>query len=310
MKNLFLALMALLAFNMPVESISICNMENDFTVGFATGYRRDKITTFSKSYFPDDTFFKKNDLVASGISVWQVGGVGEWSINDNFFVKAYGFYGFVGSDGDYAERITNAAGESDVTRADIHDGHTSDFWIGTGCIFTFNDFLTVLSKFKPMFGWSTHHQKIQMHHAETSEIPDPSLDKLEYLNRWKGPWVGFDLEAKFCDFNIIGGYEYHFAKWNADWRLNHNETDVGYSDHRHSNNAFGNVFYFTGLWKFLSSWEAALGFKYQHWSAKNGREKQDHQFIEDGIPESDIRTKINFTKWTSWEFDLGVAYLF
>lgn len=284
-------------------------LQQEFCLDLSTGYRHDKMTQVIKSYSPPGTFFQKNHLKAKNISIWEVGVIGSYILDDAWMIKGNAYLGTV-AQGRYLEKLTDIFNNSDLTRAHIKKGNTRDFLIGIGYVPTFRDCLGDLCRFGPVAGWSYDYQKVKMHNGKINYVAFEALENFYWEMDWQGPWLGLDAEVRLCDVTVNFNYEYHWATWNSHWILNGPDVpNVAFSDHRKSNKAHGQVFNLETSLDFCDHWEVCLGLKYQKWDAGNGRERPVNSFAGVGLSPDEV-DKIKNAHWISWGFHLNVGCFF
>lgn len=271
-----------------------------------TGYRNDRLSTTIKAFDPPGTLIEIDKLKGTGINIYQVGVKGKVTYCNQVFARAYADFGWV-CDGKYHEKVAAPIIFSSFTHAKIHKGHIRDYSVGVGYLFSCFDCF----KIGPVVGYSYDFQKIKMGKATTNGLPEPTLDHLSYDMRWQGPWLG--AEAEFCVqcLQVNVGYEYHWSDWHANWTLAGPDlVNVAFSDKRRSHDAHGNVVFLEGNYLFCECWTVGLGFKYQQWTARRGREvPRAGSFAAVGISNTE-KDKVTHVSWRSAQVQVNLGYLF
>lgn len=138
----------------------------------------------------------------------------------------------------------------------------------------------------------------------------------KYHTRWNGPFVGFDFEYFFgcgceLDWQIFGGYEFHWAQYHAkaDWNLRHDLFD-GF--HHRAKNAYGNVFDIGIKWDFCECWTLALKGEFQWWWADKGHDRAKIFEANCGDVKTDCFVKIplRHVRWDSAAVSLDIGMVF
>lgn len=276
-------------------------------INVSAGYRNDRIETTIKAFDPPGTLINVDKLKGKDINIFEVGINGRVTYCDQAFIRGYANFGWV-CDGRYTETSGFPLIFSSVTKGKIHSGHTRDYSIGVGYLFScWNCF-----KIGPAVGYSYDFQKIKLgNNVTTNGEPSPTLNHLSYDMKWQGPWLG--AEAQFCVqcVQVNVGYEYHWSDWRANWTLAGPDViDIAFSDKRRSNNAHGNVVFLEGNYVFCSCWTVGLGFKYQQWTVRRGCEKpRAGSFAAIGLSPTE-HDKVTHVCWRSAQVHVSLGYLF
>lgn len=287
----------------PIDNFLSWNWET--TLDVTGGYRNDRLTCVIDAFDPPGTLISIDDLKATNLSVWEWGAKSRVRLGD-FYVKAWGTFGII-TDGRYTETGSAPNQASIVSKAHISQGKTEDASFGLGYLFCVGDYLSL----SPVGGWSYNYQRVKLKHAKTEGIADPTLDGVTYRNRWQGPWAGFEATTCLGCITINLGYEYHWAHWHAEWKLNNTDIlGLSFSDRRKANNASGNVVSLNSFWNIWEDFDAGILFKYQYWRAKNGRETPiAGSFADVGLGADEV-DKIPRAIWQSYEIQLSLGYTF
>lgn len=268
--------------------------------------RVDEDSCTIKSYDPPGTLISTDSLKCDSVWITEIGFYGRLIYQDAWLVKAFGNFGSVNS-GDYKETVTTPLGGKSVIKADINNGSTRDMSIAVGYLHTFNKNFTI----GPLVGWSYDYQRLKLKHAKTDGVKDPTLNGLNYTNRWRSPWIGFEtIFPIFCISTNIG-YEYHFANWHADWTLKGPDSVGGaFSDRRHAKNGYGQLVYIDTCYEIFDSWHVGIELRYQYWKATDGREvPRAGSFAAIGLNDTEV-DKIPKATWQSFQlfFNLGCFF--
>lgn len=298
----------LLAFNyMLYLTTSLYSVNIDAEFDIYGGYRWDKITTDIHAYSPPGVLVFKDLLSANDIRIWTVGIAGREVFYHCAVVRGNAEWGRVVG-GNYKDIGIVPSGLSSTTTADIHSGNTQDFSLGGGLLLPVfcNEFTVGI-----LGGWAYNSQRIKMRNALTEEVPAPILNGLTYKTSWQGPWVGVETSYRHCGYFFDLGYEYHFARWRANWQLNGPDIIGGaYSDKRWANGNHGQVVFVNVSYPLFDCLDIGIGFKYQYWKATNGREEpKGGSFAAVGLPANTV-DKIPNASWQSYGLNLVLEYTF
>ncbi len=283
------------------------NFQPKGNIDLSGGYRQDELKTKVVSFSSPGVFAGTDKLRIKDISIWEIGGRGRVSLC-NFYLRGFGYAGW-GSHGKYTETVTDAVGDSFHSKAHVKHTRTQDALIGAGYMYMLSDCCDSSWGIGPVAGWSYAQQRVKMKDGFTDGQPDSTFDGLVYKNRWSGPWVGVDLAYQTCDYTINLGYEYHWTRWHAEWLLNDTDvTPTAFSDLRRAKNAYGNVVYLDGYWKFMSCWELGLGLRFQQWCARHGHLKPK-SLTPPGVPLTEV-DRVKHANWYSGEVTVNLGYTF
>lgn len=276
-----LATLLLLATSANLSALT-CSTEAELS--FTGGWRQDHLRSFSTSTVSDAT-----DLVrGSTLNIWQVGVQGWMSpfmsecepLLNNFFVRGSGSWGWV-NDGIYLHRVNAAAGTViTIDRGDISHGHTWDYTVGGGYLFSLCDGI----KIGPTGGYSWNKLTFKGENVigvidtldgvlSTAIDPNAYFDEgVLVSSKWYGPWAGLDAFWERNGWNLYASYEYHWARWKGGYRSAFPDLadDSHFSDKRSGKGGFGHTGYLGAHYTFCGSWIAGLGVKYQYFRVARG----------------------------------------
>jgi hypothetical protein len=126
-----------------------------------------------------------------------------------------------------------------------------------------------------------------------------------YDSEWYGPWIGIDLLFDAGEkVTLFGGFEYHWANFNAeaDWNL---RSDFAHpKSFEHDADGTGIIMSLGGEYHLTKPWYLSLNINYQDWSTDPGL---DRLFFSDG---STTETRLNEVNWDSLAIMLGLTYRF
>ena|GEM_PF-416507 len=156
----------------------------------------------------------------------------------------------------------------------------------------------------PLAGYSYHEQNLRITEGVQTIPATGSFSDLnsKYQTRWRGPWVGLDLEFKFSpEIRCFGGFEYHWADYKADARWNLRDDFSQPKSFRHTADGNG-IIGSAGIGYLLSKHlSLELSTAYQDWSADEGG--LDRTFFSNGTTSD---TRLNEVNWESVEVSLGL----
>lgn len=231
------------------------------------GYRWDRISNRVTLGGPTASVRASTQLLKR-INTYQFGGRGQWNFYDCVFVRGSGHYGWVW-DAEYAEGSFTGHAK----------GHTFDVQAGIGYYYNLTPAIWVA----PVIGWSHDALNITGTHIRTAINGKVyRLSDIKAHQQFSGPFVGFDLaiEINPCMFFNFG-YEFHCARWRGQRLIQGPEygnppfgSSTGFSNVRHLERAYGQVFKLDGTYQFCDCWEVGIGLKYQFYNGDFGRYKQ------------------------------------
>jgi len=138
----------------------------------------------------------------------------------------------------------------------------------------------------------------------------------KYHARWNGPFIGFDFDYRFgcgceSDWEIFGGYEFHWAMYHAKARWNL-RTDLFDGFHHRAKNAYGHVFDIGVKWDFCECWTLALRGEFMWWWAHHGRDRAKIARLDCGNVKTDcfLSIPLRDIKWHSAAVMVDVGMVF
>lgn len=283
-------------------------------IDFVNSYRHDKISTRLNTYDENKNLLAQNRIDLNNISLYQIGTKGQL-VACNIFARGEAYWGW--SDNGRFREKSNIPGcrTSSSVRAKLHKGRTRDFTVGGGYYLP----TCTLFNIGPSGGWSYQSQNFTVHRATYLGDPDDSLNGLRIDNRWEGPWAGVDAQMDFCGFDLRGGYSYHWANWKGKWSLNpkrcdfEDAEDLRFSERCKASNVRGQVAYVDAMWNICPCIELGLGFKWQRWEAKNGKQKHDKADLFNSCNDRVVCRETDKLKSATWEsytvsLNLGIGF--
>lgn len=283
-------------------------------VDLVNSYRQDKIFAHLNTYDGYHNLIEENHINMKNISLYQIGAKGQ-VVACNLFARGEAYWGW-SDNGNYRESSNIWNGYPSKSKARLHHGRTRDFTVGGGY------YLPTCGLFNlgPSGGWSYHSQEFTVHRARIQGYTDDLLNGLQFHNTWQGPWAGVDAQIEFCGFELRGGYSYHWANWQGKWHLKAKGYDwqgnenLGFSEKCKCSDVRGQEAYIDVLWSLCPCVELGLGFKWQRWEGKNG--KQKHRKIncmpcyETQMAVWRETDKVKNVTWESFtvSLDLGIVF--
>lgn len=236
-------------------------------VALDVGYRWDRITnrvSMGGHTVPE----RSSSQTLKNLSSYQIGARGQWGFCGGAFLRGIGHYGWV-LNGDYKE-----GGFSGDAR-----GYTYDLQAAAGYYFCLNPFVEVA----PIVGWS--YDALNLKGSDIFIAMNNikyELSDIKAHQRFSGPLVGFDILYHFDECTeFTFGYEFHYANWHGDRSIQGEEygnppfgTTTGFSNTRHIDRVYGQVFKLDGTYHFWDCWQAGVALKYQFYTGDFGKYKQ------------------------------------
>ena len=245
------------------------------------------------------------------LNIWQIALSGNYVTCDNVYLRASGDYGWITSgkvtDDDYLTFGSNSA-NTEIGYAPMSSssskvkGNVYDVKFAVGYQFQLCDDTFTIA---PLVGYSWHGQRFRDSHlrhfvfdANNEDLSAVSRSRSSYSSsydsyysgsgysyysysgnhssyhtRWNGPFIGFDFDYSICcDWNLFGGYEFHFAEFHgkAKWGQ---RSDICGSFNQRSKNAYGNYFDIGVQWAMCDCWTVDLKGEFQFWRAHHGHDR-------------------------------------
>lgn len=292
------------------------------------GYRTDMLICWIDDFDPPTTLVSVDRLRARDLEIYETGLNGRLTICDSWLLRGFLAYGKVHS-GKYIEKNT-VIGENQVTnlsetiaKAKVRRGHTEDGSIGLGYLFPlFKCFcLDDGASLGPVFGWAFHTQNIKMNSAKSGTFtpekpdivfsPDPTLDGLNYKNRWRSFWLGLEVFLPIYCVNIRIGYEYHWPRWHAEWLLAGNDVpNAAFSDRRSAEEGYGSLAFLNASYYLWDCFYIASEVNFHYWRVKDGKlSPKALDPVAIGIKDTEI-FEVRKAVWKSFEVEVSIGYSF
>ena len=139
-------------------------------------------------------------------------------------------------------------------------------------------------------------------------------DRSRYRTRWVGPFAGFDFDYRFgcsCEWDIFGGYEFHWAEYHAKARWNLRSDLFDGFRHR-AKNAYGHVFDIGLRWDFMECWTLAVKGQFQWWWADRGRDRARIASVRLGDVHEDcfLTIPLRDVRWCSGSVSAEIGMVF
>lgn len=283
------------------------------------GYRSDTYKRDNTTKSDSHTTIQKDTIDINHINIWQVGVNGrammpgfENCFARNFFLSGFAYWGWKGAAGKLHEPITSFTGAGKQNgKARLDKVDTRDFQLGLGYLFNWKHWNFGLSS-----GFAYDKQNIKTRSGKISYPSGaPYIDAPIYgigyqtVTKWWGPWIGTEIEYCRSLWRVSTGYEIHFADYSAHHTIPNNFIArlQGVESKTRSSQAYGNVVFLEGDYRFCKGWKVGSVFAYQHWQANHGHLKSD-DFKLDGTPSS---TKVSSTaRWIAYGMTLDIGYTF
>ncbi len=287
--------------------LSLCPcsaVEWNSSFGVDAGFRYDELSTDLQAYNDAGTLLLIDQLRIGSLHIYELGLNGIITLNRNLFLTGNVSVGTV-ANGTYFESVINLF--EIPTKAKVKNGYTRDVSVGVGYLFQFTNQFRV----GPVGGWSYDFLHVAVHRAAINRVPNPPLDGLAYSTRWRGPWTGLTGEYVIGNMLISAGYEYHWADWEAEWRVKGPDHSGGpFSETQNANQAFGQVVFLKFFFNLRNGWDFNAGINYQRWNAKDGHSHpKAGSFAAVGLP--DIASeRITKVVWKPLQIRLGCNYQF
>lgn len=285
------------------------NLDIDLT----NGIRHDSLSGLFRTFSPPPTSSTNSDtdtgpLISTdsirikNICFYQIGLKAKWR-PCNWIARLEGSYG-ISEFGCYRDIVTSAAtGIQTVYRAKVHKGRSGDYVGGVGYLFPISRFCSM----GLVGGWSYHRQRVEGRSVTRNGDDDPTT-KLQYSNRWQGPWIGFETALDICLFSFHGGYEYHWTDWNGTWRFA--SADISRRSFSEKYSPRADVFFCDGRWYFWPFWNVGMSFRTERWRTNRGinNPQPTTTIIVTPIDSQVIKTK--HAKWCTYvvTVDLGLSF--
>lgn len=293
--------------------------EIDAEVDFEVGYREDSLNwSLGADEIP---VFSK--LEWKNLQMVQYRADLRGVVCDMFYFRGYGDYGKIfngrNTDSDFAFEDSSSSSELInylKSKQDAGKGEVFDLSFGLGYQFELMCGQITLS---PLIGYSYHEQHLRMFNGEVVvNLEDDFLGPVDnlhsnYRTRWQGPWVGFDAAYQMnCDFKIFGGFEYHWAQYNATGHWNLRWDFIKDFEHT-GHNAEGILATLGMSYDFWCDWTVGIVANYQTWDLQHGRDKS---FVPQKLADviyngnSTPTSRLNEVNWHSYSVNGFLGYYF
>jgi hypothetical protein len=255
------------------------------SIGFEIGYRQDNVNT--KTKFGGDLEVRQN---FSDLDIFQVGVKGKGNLGCNFYGRAEGTWGWV-LDGKYSEKVSTFGSTSfedyygssfsgefaNTTKFKdvVDDRYVFDANVAIGYPFYFCDCTMSIA---PVLGYSFDEQNLRLNRGDTEFFADDyyygeffpfqgsGCCDQKFINRWYGPFLGFDFEYRPCNecWNIFAEIEFHWAHYKGRSHEGFGGRDVRTHRAHHGHGVVANI----GVeYDFCNCWTAALAVKFSDFRA-------------------------------------------
>ena len=258
-----------------------------------------------------------SELQWNDLEIFQTKLCSRAEVPDIFYVRAYLSKGRILSgknqDSDYLS--DNRQDEFSRSNNSSDKGRVFDLSCGVGHRFSFQSGAISLI---PLLGYSLHKQNLTIADGNQTITwaGGPSLGHFNGLNstydaRWKGPWVGVDLQVisdrsqNFIQLaELIISLEYHWADYyaEADWNLRNDFAHP--KSYEHEATGQGLMASMSCNLKFNNKWGLMLNWDYLNWSTASGT---DRIFFSNS---STSETRLNEVNWSSTAIMSGISYKF
>jgi hypothetical protein len=301
----------------------------DLDLQFGAGYRHDRLD-WNIAGTPQGTNPNVlSELSWDGLAIYQARAKGKLVVESDKFpyfdtcLKGSIGYGWIvdgrNQDSDFAG--DNRTLEFSRSRNNADDGSVFDVSLALGPRFRVREERLTIT---PLVGLSYHEQNLILTDGVQTisdqaaadaffgpgELmlqplgPFPGLDS-SYETRWKGPWVGVDLEIRPSDrLTLAASAEYHWADYEAtaDWNL---RADFAHpASFTHQARGEGILLSAAADLALAERWSVELSYDFADWQADDGT---DRVLFADG---SVGVTRLNEVNWRSQAVLLGVTYRF
>jgi len=207
------------------------DVSSDFDL--STGYRNDCLQLKNTLELTPPAVDQTDQIKINDISIWHIGINGRFLISPllqnnfnecsclhNFFLAGFAYWGCNICDAHMHETIRGNS-QKQVGKAKIINVNTYDYQIGLGYLVDWNNWNLSLSS-----GYAYDKQKIGAKHGEISYPSGSPFEPAplygtgyKTATTWKGPWIGIELSYFWCRWKASAGYEYHFARYNANHHI-------------------------------------------------------------------------------------------
>lgn len=293
--------------------------------GFSQGCKRSELNAFGG--YRNDTYTRVNRTAGvqsdtidiNNLNIWQVGVNGRFmmpgfkdSFVRNFFVNGFAYWGWKAGASELVERVKSYAGAGvQKGKAHVDSVNTTDFQAGLGYLFEWESWNFGLSS-----GYAWDNQTIETNSGKISyPAGSPYVDAPLYgsgyktATKWRGPWVGADVEYSQCSWRTRAGYEFHIASFSAKHTIPNNFIArlQGVDSYANASQAYGNVAFFDGDYRYCEWGKIGAGFTYQHWQALHGDLSSQESSL-DAVPSS--TTTSSSARWTAYGANINLGFVY
>ena len=254
---------------------------------FDTGYRWDRIS--NRATLGGQTVLRSSTQEMKKINSYQIGGK-LWLFCNCAFIKGEGHYGWVG-EGDYSE----GGFFGDIK------GNTYDGKIALGNYYHLAK--AVWASPTVGYSWDGLNIKAEDIHTQINGV-NYNLNDIKVDQRFRGPFIGFDIIYQAYNFDFAFNYELHFANWHGDRIIQGRQygnsplfgLTTAFSNKRHVKTVYGQVFNMNLGYTFCNCWRVGLDLKYQFYYGDSGKYRQTKRPILPLV----FYAKVDGLRWLSF----------
>jgi hypothetical protein len=306
----FLFLLAIIAPLPYLHPAHAADIKTDLSL--STGYRVDDLSWNIAGNLYGSNPNVLSELTWSDLETLQASVSARALVNEWLYLRGSLGYGYTFSgdnqDSDFSGNDRTQEYSRSSNSAD--GGSVLDAAIGVGYQFSlFSDRF----KLSPLLGYGYSAQEVTLRDgvqviATTGTTPAAGpiqgLDST-YDASWLGPWLGIDLSFVVTEsVTLFGGFEYHWAKFDADGNLNLRNDLAHPKSFEHDADGKGFLITLGAEYLLTGPWSLSMSFNYQKWSTDPG---VDRLYYANG---SIAETRLNEVAWDSYSLMVGVVYRF
>jgi hypothetical protein len=281
-------------------------------VSLSTGYRVDDLSwnIAGNTYGGNPNVL--SELTWSDLETLQATVSGRALVNDWLYLRGSLGYGWTFSGGNLDSDFlgNNRTQEYSRSSNSADGGRVLDGAIGLGYQFSF---LSGRFRLSPLLGYSYSAQELTLKDGvqviatpgwTPPAGPIQGLDST-YDASWLGPWLGIDLSFAITErVTLFGGFEYHWATFDAEGNLNLRKDLAHPKSFEHDADGKGFLITLSAEYLLSGPWSLNIAFNYQKWSTDPGL---DRLYYANG---SAAVTRLNEVEWDSYALMLGLVYRF